>query len=112
LPVNCLDWYEAHAFCIWDGGFLPSEAEWNYAATGGDQQRVYPWSSPPSSTAMDSTNAVYDGAPLLVVGSKSAGGDGRWGHADLTGSVAEWNLDWYASPYASPCADCANFQAA
>ena len=45
LPINCVNWWESYAFCIWDGGFLPSESEWEYAAAGGSQQREYPWGS-------------------------------------------------------------------
>src|ERR1051325_8185214 len=89
-PMNCLSWYEAAAFCAWDGGFLPTEAEWNYAAAGGDEQRAYPWSDPARSTSIDSSRGSYsdttgcigDGQPactrsdLLDVGSRPAG-DGR-----------------------------------
>ena len=118
-PMTCLSWFEAMAFCAWDGGYLPTEAEWNYAAAGGSQQRAFPWSAPPSSLTVDLTYASFggtdcltDGMPgcattdLIVVGSKSPG-DGRWGQSDLGGNVAEWVLDW-SGGYPSNCMDCAN----
>lgn len=113
-PMNCITWYEAMAFCIWDGGYLATEAEWNYAATGGNQQRAYPWSSPASSTTIDAMYAVYFGSGSTAnVGSKSPTGDGRWGHADLAGNLYEWTLDWYADPYPTmSCNNCANLTAA
>ncbi len=125
LPINCVDWYEASAFCIWDGGFLPSEAEWEYAAAGGSQQREYPWGSTDPGTA--NQFAIYgDGesqcyypsgaastctgvANMAPVGTASKGA-GYWGQLDLVGEVFEWNLDWYA-PYAA-CTDCAYLTAA
>jgi len=92
--VNCVSWFQAYAFCIWDGGFLPTEAEWNYAAAGGDEQREYPWGA----AAPTPDRAVYycrsGGTPgcSWQVGSRPAG-DGRWGHADLAGNRWEWLLD-------------------
>jgi formylglycine-generating enzyme len=121
-PINCISWHLAYAFCIWDGGRLPTEAEWNYAAAGGGDAlgwRQYPWSEPSSSTAIDETRASYyssdclgDGQAgcsrddLVVVGSMPRG-NGRWGHADLGGNVGEWTLDLY-DEYPVPCVDCSN----
>jgi formylglycine-generating enzyme required for sulfatase activity len=117
LPINCVNWYEAYAFCIWDGGFLPSEAEWEYAAAGGADQREYPWGA--TAPGVDDSYAVYGchypaGAPtcsssvanVAPVGITSAGA-GRWGQLDLAGELFEWTLDWYGSPYVNPCVDCA-----
>jgi sulfatase modifying factor 1 len=113
LPINCVNWYEAFAFCIWDGGYLPTEAEWNYAASGGTEQRAYPWSTPPSDVAIDCAHANYTGsscgANLDRVGAHSPAGDGKWGHADLAGNVWEKTLDWYQSTYPTQsCNDCSN----
>jgi sulfatase modifying factor 1 len=116
LPINCVNWYEAYAFCIWDGGFLPSEAEWECAAAGGSQQREYPWGTTDPGTSNQyavygyiyksgsgSTTGVSNIAP---VGTATRGA-GLWGQLDLAGNVAEWDLDWYA-PYVDPCTDCAS----
>lgn len=105
-PINCVSWFEAFAFCAWDGGFLPTEAEWNYAAAGGDQQRAYPFSDPPGDTTVTPDDLVYVDTTSYPVGSKPAGA-GRWHHADLAGNVFEWVLDRYAA-YTTPCDDCAN----
>lgn len=108
-PVSCVTWYEAYAFCIWDGAFLPSEAEWNYAAAGGSEQRVYPWSSPPNSSTIDCTYVDYAGCPPgpHAVGSFPKG-RGRYGQLDLAGGLWEWNLDFFdGMPLVTPCVDCA-----
>jgi formylglycine-generating enzyme len=119
LPINCITWFEAYAFCIWDGGFLPSEAEWNYAAAGGGGdsmgQRAYPWSDSPASRIIDCSYANYSpeggtgcaGSRVNEVGAEAPKGNGRFGQADLAGNAYEWVLDWFVTPYPSPCVDCA-----
>ncbi len=59
-PITNVRWFEAFAFCAWDGGRLPTNAEWGFAASGGDEQRYYPWSSPVTSTTIDASYAAYD----------------------------------------------------
>jgi formylglycine-generating enzyme required for sulfatase activity len=117
-PIVCISWYQAMAFCAWDGGYLPTEAEWHYAASGGSLQRAYAWSSPAGDTTIDCTEANFGGpnwpttacvgAGTNNVGAASPAGDGAWGQSDLGGNAWEWMLDWYASPYPSPCSDCAS----
>lgn len=111
--MNCIHWHEAYAFCIWDGGFLPSEAEWNYAAAGGAEQRLYPWGAadPESGDYAMHSGACPSGwcmAPDLV-GSMPLG-SARWGALDMAANAGEWVLDWYEDPYpaGAPCADCTN----
>jgi sulfatase modifying factor 1 len=121
MPMSCVTWYEAMAFCIWDGGYLPTKLELNYAASGGSEQRAFPWSIPASSTDIDCTYANYfvndppgdfcvngpDAGPSPV-GSTSPKGDARWKHSDLAGNIWEWGLDWYEFVMPQSCNNCAN----
>jgi formylglycine-generating enzyme required for sulfatase activity len=120
LPMNCLTWYEAFAFCIWDGGYLPTIAESDYASGGGIDGRAYPWSpsTNPVEQNIDCSYANHQVSPPNYcvnasvgganrVGSESPKGDGKWGHADLAGNIEEWVLDYYVFPPPMPCNDCA-----
>lgn len=42
-PLNCVPWHVLFAFCVWDGGRLPTDAEFGFALAGGGEQRPYPW---------------------------------------------------------------------
>jgi formylglycine-generating enzyme required for sulfatase activity len=108
-PINCVSWYEAFMFCHWDGGRLPTEAEWEYATAGGAENRLYAWgSAPPDEKYANYTD--FDNNPFLPVGSKGAAGGGYFGHRDLSGSVWEWVFDTYSSTYYTAtqtnCNDC------
>jgi formylglycine-generating enzyme required for sulfatase activity len=122
-PINCVNWYEAYAFCIMEGGFLPSEAEWEYAAVGGTDQREYPWGWTAPGTACPGSgcqyaiyNCYYPNGPgsctpamsvrnIAPVGYASLGAS-KWGQLDMAGEVWEWNLD---SPdgFTQQCTNCA-----
>lgn len=102
-PMLCVDWYEAFAFCAWDGGRLPSDAELNFAASGGSEQRLYPWKGDRIGKEY-AVYGCYDMTCLAPVGSRPKG-RGRWGQFDLLGSAGEWTLDTYDIPHV-PCDDC------
>jgi formylglycine-generating enzyme len=109
-PVNCVSFEVAYAFCLWDAaGRLPTEAEWNYAAAAGAEQREYPWQAPLEEEFPSSEYAYFEqfGGMPTEVGRSTPKGDGRWGHSDLAGNVTEWTLDTF-SEYPEECIDCLN----
>jgi formylglycine-generating enzyme required for sulfatase activity len=116
-PINCVSWYEAMAFCIWDGARLPSVAELELATRGGLQQRPQPWGSDPLGTnylfyCSTDPNACTTpvGGSIKDVGSEPLG-FGRWNHLDLYGSMREYALDIY-TPLPATCNDCVQLDTA
>ncbi len=112
-PINCVDWYQANAYCSYRGLRLPTEPEWEYAARGGVAGRAYPWgnqspvglrsdagdlpvcwSGNPDAGALKSTCPTDRGAENLDKSST--------GVFDLAANVREWTLDGWSPNYASP----------
>ncbi len=104
LPVVHVAWYEAEAYCNWANRRLPSEAEWEAAASAewpGDAQsldqrrRYYPWGNqyPDSQRA----NLDWQAGGVVPVGAHSAG-DNAFGCRQMIGNVWEWTADDFA-PY-------------
>jgi formylglycine-generating enzyme required for sulfatase activity len=93
-PINCVTWDEAENFCQEHGKRLPSEAEWEWAARGGERAWAFPWGDePPGDRACwDGTgNAEGDGQRkgTCPVGGASRGRSAA-GAVDLAGNVREW----------------------
>lgn len=127
LPMVCVSWDVALAFCEWDGRTLPSEAQWEYAASGRGEERMYPWGNEPP----DCDRAVYARVGLYYGGRYFGGpvddglasfghcqelGEGpqpvgsaeldhtRDGVMDMAGNAREWVLDQH-QPLADPDPD-------
>ena len=114
-PMMMVSWYGAVAYCNYYGYRLPTEAEWEYAARGGEYNPYYryPWgdsidgskanywsSGDPyetGGTVKTTPVGYYDGSQTPA-GSDMANGYGLY---DMIGNVYEWCNDWFSSSYYS-----------
>lgn len=105
-PVTWVSWYGANAFCGWLsvnylGNYrLPSEAQWEYAARGGDYYYKYPWGNDTIDDTYGNYNSNVD--DTTPVGTYETGKN-SYGLYDMAGNAWEWCLDWYSDSYYEEC---------
>jgi formylglycine-generating enzyme required for sulfatase activity len=98
-PAMNLSWSDAQQFCQWINGRLPTEAEWENAARGKLQGKLYPWGNEEVLCDLGAKNGVqfgYCAGDTQPVGSFAANGYGLY---DMAGNTWEWVADWYGEDF-------------
>jgi len=99
-PVVGVSWFDAVEYCKWlsaaagRGYRLPSEAEWERAARGGVEGKLFPWGAAPPQSLPDYDRRWHTGPEPVARYAPNA-----YGLYDICENVHEWCSDWYQPDY-------------
>ncbi|MBC8098983.1 MAG: SUMF1/EgtB/PvdO family nonheme iron enzyme [Armatimonadetes bacterium] len=98
-PVVNVTWFGADTYCRTIGRRLPTEAEWEFAARGTDENNIHPWGRDWNvDFAHTSQTVTADGTPVNSSVAVTTFPDDRstFGVLNMAGNVSEWVADWYS----------------